>query len=112
MQGDQRLIQQMLDDPEHPLEQRHVERAVCPQCRGEGTSSLYLGAFTASEFDEMGEEFQYDYMRGALDRTCETCDGLRVVWELRDDAPTEAHTDMKEHWETEAIYEMERRMGA
>lgn len=51
---------------------------VCSQCRGHGTSSAYLGAFTAEQMRE-DPEFAEDYMRGDYDRTCETCGGRRVV---------------------------------
>lgn len=52
---------------------------VCHQCRGHGTSSAYLGAFTGSEWAEQDDEFKEDYIAGRYDRTCETCNGLRVM---------------------------------
>lgn len=54
---------------------------VCDQCRGEGKSSAYLGAFSGRRLEEMqaDEEWWEDYVAGRFDRTCETCDGLRVV---------------------------------
>ena len=58
---------------------------VCPQCDGHGTSSAYLGAFTASEWAEQDDEFKEDYIAGRYDRTCETCGGKRVVPEVDED---------------------------
>jgi DnaJ-class molecular chaperone len=55
---------------------------VCGQCEGKGTSSAYLGAFTASEWAEQDDEFKEDYMSGKYDRPCETCGGRRVVAEV------------------------------
>lgn len=52
---------------------------VCYACDGRGLSSAYLGAFTAGELDEMGEDFAVDYFAGRLDRACETCGGNRVL---------------------------------
>jgi|HubBroStandDraft_6_1064221.scaffolds.fasta_scaffold1933086_2 hypothetical protein len=48
---------------------------ICPRCGGDGKSSAYLGAFSAEEMAEQGEEFQADYFAGRLDRQCESCGG-------------------------------------
>jgi hypothetical protein len=106
------LIREMVADPESPLQGRHVHYVVCPQCSGEGRSSLYLGAYTGSEWAEMDPEWQDDYMAGRLDRECETCRGERVVYELLDDAPPEAVAELREWAETEAMYRAEREAGA
>lgn len=52
---------------------------VCPDCRGRGGSSAYLGSFTRDEMDEMGEEFIDDYRAGRFDRPCPKCKGQRVI---------------------------------
>jgi hypothetical protein len=52
---------------------------VCPQCEGRGTSSAYLGVFTASEWAEQDDDFKEDYIAGRYDRPCECCNGLRVI---------------------------------
>jgi len=52
---------------------------ICPRCEGEGTSSAYLGAFTADEMAEQGEDFREDYIAGRYDRTCEKCLGTGKV---------------------------------
>ncbi len=51
---------------------------ICGQCRGHGTSSRYLGAFTADQMRE-DPEFAEDYMNDEYDRTCETCGGSGKV---------------------------------
>lgn len=59
---------------------------ICGCCRGEGTSSAYLGAITESDREPGGtwedpEDFDH-YMRGGYDRACDDCDGagkVRVV---------------------------------
>lgn len=48
---------------------------ICWQCEGDGKSSAYLGAFTASEWYEQDEDFREDYMIGQYDRTCDECGG-------------------------------------
>lgn len=53
--------------------------AVCPSCEGSGASSAYLGAFTADDMLEAGDDFRDDYMRGAYDRPCTECKGRNVV---------------------------------
>jgi len=75
--------------------------AICPSCKGEGVSVSYLGAYTQSDREEMGDEwydFAEDVRAGMYDRPCEQCDGTGKVqefggaaaaeWEqwLRDDA--------------------------
>jgi hypothetical protein len=52
---------------------------ICGGCRGHGTSSAYLGAFTREEMDEQGPEFLEDYMAGRYDRECDHCSGLGRV---------------------------------
>jgi hypothetical protein len=47
---------------------------ICGDCRGEGKSSAYLGAFTAEDMHE-DPDFADDYMAGHYDRTCDTCHG-------------------------------------
>jgi hypothetical protein len=96
-------------DPE-----RDLHRIVCPQCRGKGPSTAYLGSYTAEEWDEAGEDFQDDYLSGYYDVTCETCDGRNVVDELTDEAAARPAVvawfrEMNEMYAMEA---MERRMGA
>lgn len=54
---------------------------ICGTCRGNGTSSAYLGAFSQ---DDMAEDpdFAEDYMAGQYDRSCDECDGegkIKVV---------------------------------
>lgn len=68
-----------------------AHNVVCPQCEGSGRSSAYLGAFTQSDMDEQGPEFMEDYMRGEYDRTCETCQGNKVVLE-----PDEVQTNTED----------------
>lgn len=57
---------------------------VCSGCRGTGGSSAYLGAFSSANDEDMDwlEENGEDYLSGAYDRTCEECNGLRVVVEI------------------------------
>lgn len=55
---------------------------VCTRCRGEGrhtNPSIDGNGITASEMDEMGDDFREDYMRGVYDIACTTCKGARVV---------------------------------
>lgn len=88
---------------------------VCPRCNGNGTLGGYPGWYTEADFEELGEDFREDYMNHR--RTCEDCGGRSTVRTVRRDlSPPEALEAWDEwerdRWETEQIYEMERRMGA
>ena len=63
---------------------------VCPTCSGRGQTALHLGAITSAEFDELGEEFREAYVRGDLDKSCQTCKGNRVVTGCETDGCAEA----------------------
>lgn len=69
--------------------------SVCPTCDGHGAHSRGVerdgGGFTASEWAEEDQDFREDYMSGAYDRTCEECDGQRVILVPDFDAMTEEH---------------------
>lgn len=89
---------------------------VCPQCHGKGTSSAYLGAYTASEWAEQDDDFRDDYMAGRYDRTCDTCHGRNVI-EVPDYASMSpelrklVEDTEQELWEMHAMSEAERRAG-
>ena len=90
---------------------------VCDQCEGRGVSSAYLGAFTQDEWAEQDEDFKADYIAGEYDRTCETCNGLRVVPVVDEDrCPKDLLDRYFKHEFEEAEYQhmcrMERLMGA
>lgn len=90
---------------------------VCPECRGKGASSAYLGAFTAEDVDELGPEWMEDYTAGRYDRPCQECNGLRVVEILDRDQATPEQVEDYEDWldgeaDIEAMYRMERMLGA
>jgi len=51
---------------------------ICSHCRGEGSSSAYLGAYTSDEWNQMDYEWQEDYIAGRFDRPCEHCEGGKV----------------------------------
>ena len=93
---------------------------VCPQCHGKGVSTAYLGAYTQSDREEMGEEwfdFMDDVRNGVYDRTCDQCHGRNVVEEMNEEA---LPSDLLAAWVSwvHDMYEMahmeamERRMGA
>ena len=52
---------------------------VCPTCKGRGTSSAYLGAFTTDEMYEMGDDFRDAYLAGDYDRPCSNCSGRTTI---------------------------------
>lgn len=90
---------------------------ICSHCRGEGTSSAYLGAYTREDMDEVGPEFEEAYMAGEYDRPCEHCEGtgrVAVADRSRMTADQiEALDDEEEsRRELAAAYRMERMMGA
>lgn len=90
---------------------------ICSDCRGDGKSSAYLGAYTRSEMDEAGPEFCDDYMAGRYDRPCDGCEGLGRV-KVADKARIsklnwrEWVAQCRADREIDAISAAERRMGA
>lgn len=86
---------------------------VCPECRGEGTlppGFVYTQDdidrdFTPDEFAEHIEQIR----KGTFDRPCNTCEGKRVVVNLKDGKTAE------ERWQAELEYRAEvraeQRMG-
>lgn len=74
--------------------------AICDTCRGEGTSTAYLGAYTQSDREEMGDEwydFAEDVQRGVFDQPCLECDGSGKIREFT--GPARAEWD---EWQREA----------
>jgi len=51
---------------------------ICSHCRGDGTSSAYLGAYTSDEWREMDDEWQEDYIAGRFDRPYPHCENGKV----------------------------------
>lgn len=91
---------------------------ICWDCRGEGKSSAYLGAFTQEDIERDWEPDEWeDYMAGAYDRVCEHCGGSGKVKEVDYEALS---PEMQKRWdqhckeeaEFEAISRAERAMGA
>lgn len=104
---------------------------VCPGCDGHGTDrgrsvECDGGGFTASEWAEAcdddpgdcGEDgFAQKYFSGAYDRTCECCDGKRVIQVIDRDLADPVVMKAWDEQENDRIdFEMmsaaERRMGA
>lgn len=55
---------------------------VCDLCEGEGRHSHAIdgdGISTSSELWQ-DDDFRESYLSGAYDKTCEQCNGERVVW--------------------------------
>ena len=86
---------------------------VCRRCRGAGVLGGFPGTYTQEDFD--GDVDFEDYME--FRRTCEDCAGrttIQVIDDqyLSDELRKEWEDWTRSHYETEAIYEQERRMGA
>lgn len=60
-------------------EPNQTKWAICSTCKGEGSSSAYLGAFTREDMDNLGDDFLDDYVHGAYNRPCEACNGTGKV---------------------------------
>lgn len=89
---------------------------ICPSCQGDGYSSRYLGAYTADDLYELGQEFIEDYANGMYDRTCDECSGSGKVQEIdRVRATSEQirayDRDVQALSELRAMEAAERRMG-
>lgn len=103
-----------IDGEEISLPSRWV---VCPTCQGRGSSSEYLGAFTADEFSDMGDDFQEAYIRGDLDRPCSECRGRTTVLEadyeyLTNEQREAYERELESEARARAMEIAERRMGA
>ena len=82
--------------------------AVCDYCRGNGTSSAYLGAFTQSEWYEQDVEFRENYMAGMYDRPCPECDGRTTVKVADTDRMTEEQlAEYESELRADAMYRAE-----
>lgn len=91
--------------------------AVCPNCRGNGTTSAHLGAFTGEDMARLGREFRDDYMAGRYDRECRECNGrttVQVVDTDRADAEAlaEYRAELEAAYTADAMAAAERRVGA
>ncbi len=72
-----------------------VHRIVCPRCDGDGNHTnpaIDGNGITASEMEELGEDFAEGYVRGDYNVCCEVCHGKNVVDEvdlekLQDNSP-------------------------
>lgn len=89
---------------------------VCSYCDGEGKSSAYLGAFTAGEMGEMGDEFYEDYMRGNYDKPCPECHGRTTVAVVDEDRTSPEllekwYKQQEEEWDLREMERQERMMG-
>lgn len=96
------------------LSDKDMEWAVCGTCHGKGTSSLYLGSFSAEALWE-DPEFAEEYMEGRYDKPCPECGGRTTVRAIREGAAK--HQVQIDEW-FKGMYELraeeaaERRMGA
>lgn len=89
------------DDDENEIK-LPTKMEVCGECRGKGVTVSHVeaegGGFTGAEWEEMGSEFQRDYIEGLYDRTCESCKGQNVVEVADWDAMTPEHQKLFEEW--------------
>lgn len=94
--------------------------AVCSHCDGEGKSSAYLGAFTASEWHDQDEDFRENYLAGDYDRPCEACSGRTTVQHIDEERLTRWQRKLYDEYcrqqrdcaDIDAMQAAERRMGA
>ena len=81
-------IQQFIESYEESMGRRiSTGWAICGHCRGNGTTVDYLGEYTQSDREEMGEEwfeFSDDIRAGHYDRSCGECGGTGKVRTIAD----------------------------
>ena len=90
-------------------------RIVCPRCRGTGVHDhpAFCNGFTSDEMQELGQDFQEDYMSGVYDVTCEDCNGANVVEVVDTERLKPEHRDAwQSHCEYQNELAMEKRMRA
>ena len=93
------------------LTEGDVEWVICDRCRGDGMLGGYPGVYTSDDFAD-DPDFYEDYMNHR--RCCEDCDGtgkLKALTVEAEERP-EVQEWLKDWYDTEAIYDMERRCGA
>lgn len=79
---------------DHNGEEPPSHWAICDTCHGDGTSTAYLGAYTQSDREEMGDEwyeFTDNVRSGMYDRECDECHGSGKVREFTGEAEAEWH---------------------
>lgn len=90
---------------------------VCDTCNGRGhhvNPAIDGNGITASEMDELGDEFFESYIHGAYDVPCHECEGTRVIvvpdlHRCSDDQSRWWETSMKDLVECNAIDAAEAR---
>jgi hypothetical protein len=105
------------DDVTYTLPAR---RCRCDGCEGKGKSSRYLGAISAEDRDDWGEDTFAAYMRGAFDRPCGDCRGqgwtIEVDFKALREADAAVADAYEDHLADDAAYDRscayERRWGA
>lgn len=80
------------DETEKTLELQFAWE-ICRPCEGNGSSSAYLGAYTADDWDQMDDGFKDDFKSGALARECDCCGGTGKIKKIRDDLIPERFRD-------------------
>lgn len=59
-----------------------AKRQMCTRCDGTGrhtNPSIDGNGITASEMEELGDDFREDYLSGVYDVTCGTCKGEKII---------------------------------
>ena len=74
------------------------KKIICPHCDGEGkhvNSAVEhpMGGITASEWEEAGPEFRYNYTHGLYDIECERCHGNKIIVVIDETKLTQEHQD-------------------
>lgn len=64
----------------------NYEWEICDSCRGEGSHSKHLGAFTSYEVADWDDEEKERYFTGVYDQSCTKCNGTGKVKELNIDS--------------------------
>lgn len=110
-------------DVEHPTYTLPFKWAVCGRCYGKGThvnEAVDGDGFTMEEWDEMGYEFQGEYMAGVYDVTCTSCNGRTTLKqpdeELFNADDNELFEELRAVMQADFAFELEceaeRKMGA
>lgn len=93
---------------------------ICSRCDGHNVSTAHVehdgGGITASEMDELGEDFREAYFRGDYDRPCPHCEGGKVkvadFSKMTKKQRREYNEQVRADREIDAIQAAERRAGA
>jgi hypothetical protein len=83
-------VVEAMQEGEIPSVDIDFQWVICHDCRGEGTSSGYLGVISPDTWNDWSDDQRDGYMTGSYDRGCTACSGTGKVQEMDEESLPEA----------------------